>query len=234
MNAKKLTGLLLTAGLCLSLLAGCGSAAGTSASTTSGSASSGTGTAEDTSLQDVKTSGTLRVGMCPEYAPFESVDSSGSIVGFDPSLAAALAQQLGVKVECVNTPWEGLIAGLNNGDYDVIMRITGELLAMLKKYQPIWINTHFSHPREITPDSARACESIVDAGIPLGNQTVLLRGINNSAATLKELFLKLVHLRVRPYYLYQCDLSRGIGHFRTTVDEGIDIMPTYLVNTASK
>jgi len=121
MNAKKLTGLLLTAGLCLSLLAGCGSAAGTSASTTSGSASSGTGTAEDTSLQDVKTSGTLRVGMCPEYAPFESVDSSGSIVGFDPSLAAALAQQLGVKVECVNTPWEGLIAGLNNGDYDVIM-----------------------------------------------------------------------------------------------------------------
>lgn len=104
------------------------------------------------------------------------------------------------------------------------MRITDELLAMLRKYQPIWINTHFTHPKEITPDSARACGAIVDAGIPLGNQTVLLRGINDSAETLKELFLKLVHLRVRPYYLYQCDLSRGIGHFRTTVDEGIEIM----------
>jgi lysine 2,3-aminomutase len=104
------------------------------------------------------------------------------------------------------------------------MRITEELLSMLKKYQPIWINTHFTHPREITAESARACTAIVDAGIPLGNQTVLLRGINDRAETLKELFLKLVHLRVRPYYLYQCDLSRGIGHFRTTVDEGIDIM----------
>ena len=110
------------------------------------------------------------------------------------------------------------------------MRITDELLTMLKKYQPIWINTHFTHPREITPASAQACQAIVDAGIPLGNQTVLLRGINNSVETLKELFLKLVHLRVRPYYLYQCDLSRGIGHFRTTVDEGIDIMHTLTGN----
>ena len=104
------------------------------------------------------------------------------------------------------------------------MRITEELLTMLKKYQPIWINTHFTHPREITPESGKACAAIVDAGIPLGNQTVLLRGINDRTEILKELFLKLVHLRVRPYYLYQCDLSRGIGHFRTTVDEGIEIM----------
>lgn len=104
------------------------------------------------------------------------------------------------------------------------MRITQELLNMLRKYHPIWINTHFAHPREITPESARACTAIADAGIPLGNQTVLLRGINDDAQTLKELFLGLVHLRVRPYYLYQCDLSRGIGHFRTTVDEGIAIM----------
>lgn len=104
------------------------------------------------------------------------------------------------------------------------MRITGELLDMLRKYHPIWINTHFTHPREITEESERACTAIVDAGIPLGNQTVLLRGINDSADTLKELFLKLVHMRVRPYYLYQCDLSRGIGHFRTSVDKGIEIM----------
>ncbi len=104
------------------------------------------------------------------------------------------------------------------------MRITDELLAMLKKYQPIWINTHFNHPNEITPDSARACAAIVDAGIPLGNQSVLLRGVNDNVETMKKLLLGLVHMRVRPYYLYQCDLSRGISHFRTKVETGIDIM----------
>jgi lysine 2,3-aminomutase len=104
------------------------------------------------------------------------------------------------------------------------MRIDDELLDMLKKYQPIWINTHFNHPREITPDSERACRKIVDAGIPLGNQTVLLRGVNDDLTTMKELMLRLVHNRVRPYYLYQCDLSRGISHFRTPVETGIDIV----------
>lgn len=104
------------------------------------------------------------------------------------------------------------------------MRITRELLEMLRKYHPIWINTHFNHPREITPEAERACEAIVDAGIPLGNQSVLLRGINDNAETMKELLLKLVHMRVRPYYLYQCDLSVGISHFRTDVDTGIDII----------
>lgn len=104
------------------------------------------------------------------------------------------------------------------------MRITEELTAMLKKYQPIWINTHFNHPNEITPDAARACAMIVDAGIPLGNQSVLLRGVNDDADVMKELLLKLVHMRVRPYYLYQCDLSQGISHFRTRVDAGIDII----------
>lgn len=104
------------------------------------------------------------------------------------------------------------------------MRITDELLSMLKKYHPIWINTHFSHPREITPESRRACEAIVDAGIPLGNQSVLLRGINDNSDVMRELVLGLVKMRVRPYYLYQCDLSQGIGHFRTTVDKGIKII----------
>lgn len=104
------------------------------------------------------------------------------------------------------------------------MRITDDLVEMLKKYHPIWINTHFNHPNEITEASELACEKLVDAGIPLGNQSVLLRGINDNTATMKELLLKLVHMRVRPYYLYQCDLSRGIGHFRTTVDTGIKIM----------
>lgn len=104
------------------------------------------------------------------------------------------------------------------------MRITDELLTMLKKYHPIWINTHFNHPQEITPESSAACERIANAGIPLGNQSVLLRGINNDAEILKSLFTKLIRIRVRPYYLYQCDLSTGIGHFRTSVNEGIDII----------
>lgn len=104
------------------------------------------------------------------------------------------------------------------------MRITDSLVGMLKKYHPIWINTHFNHPKEITKASASACAKIVDAGIPLGNQSVLLNGVNDSADILKELFLKLVKMRVRPYYLYQCDLGRGIGHFRTPVETGISIM----------
>lgn len=104
------------------------------------------------------------------------------------------------------------------------MRIDSELTDMLKKYHPIWINTHFNHPNELTPDAARACAALVDAGIPLGNQTVLLRGVNDDADTMKRLMLGLVHMRVRPYYLYQCDLSRGIGHFRTKVEEGVSIV----------
>lgn len=104
------------------------------------------------------------------------------------------------------------------------MRIDAELLNMLKKYHPIWINTHFSHPLEITPEAENACGAIVDAGIPLGNQTVLLRGINDDLETMKRLMLRLVHMRVRPYYLYQCDLSTGIGHFRTDVDKGVEII----------
>lgn len=104
------------------------------------------------------------------------------------------------------------------------MRITPQLLSMLKKYQPIWINTHFNHPKELTPEAVKACADIVDAGIPLGNQSVLLKGINDDTAIMKELLLKLVKSRVRPYYLYQCDLSQGIGHFRTKVEKGIEII----------
>lgn len=104
------------------------------------------------------------------------------------------------------------------------MRITPELLGMLKKYQPIWINTHFNHPKELTEDSIKACADIVEAGIPLGNQSVLLRGINDDTEIMKELLLKLVKARVRPYYLYQCDLSQGLDHFRTKVEKGIEII----------
>jgi lysine 2,3-aminomutase len=104
------------------------------------------------------------------------------------------------------------------------MRIDSQLLNMFKRYQPIWINTHFNHPKEITDKSRRACEAIVDAGIPLGNQSVLLREVNDNANTMSRLLTELVKMRVRPYYLYQCDLSQGISHFRTRVDTGIEIM----------
>jgi lysine 2,3-aminomutase len=101
------------------------------------------------------------------------------------------------------------------------MRITPALLAMFKRYQPLWINTHFNHPQELTPAAQRACGAIVDAGIPLGNQSVLLKGINDDTETMKTLLLRLVKTRVRPYYLYQCDLSEGLQHFRTDVRTGI-------------
>ena len=103
-------------------------------------------------------------------------------------------------------------------------RITPELCAMLKKYHPIWINTHFNHPNEITAESRRACEMLADAGIPLGNQSVLLAGVNDCVYTMKKLVHELVKIRVRPYYIYQCDLSMGLEHFRTPVGKGIEII----------
>ena len=103
-------------------------------------------------------------------------------------------------------------------------RITPELCAMLKKYHPIWLNTHFNHPKEVTPESAAACARLADAGIPLGNQSVLLHGVNDCVYTMKKLMHELVKMRVRPYYIYQCDLSMGLEHFRTPVSKGIEII----------
>ena len=103
-------------------------------------------------------------------------------------------------------------------------RITPELCDMLKKYHPIWINTHFNHPNEVTPESSRACEMLANAGIPLGNQSVLLRGVNDCVHVMKKLVHELVKMRVRPYYIYQCDLSMGLEHFRTPVSKGIEII----------
>ncbi|ACR79671.1 MULTISPECIES: lysine 2,3-aminomutase [Kosmotoga] len=111
-------------------------------------------------------------------------------------------------------------------------RITPELVKMLKKYHPIWLNTHFNHPKEITPESAKACETLANAGIPLGNQSVLLRGVNDSPYIMMELVHQLVKIRVRPYYIYQCDLSQGIGHFRTSIRKGIAIMESLIGHTS--
>jgi lysine 2,3-aminomutase len=121
-------------------------------------------------------------------------------------------------------------------------RITDELVAMLRKHHPLWINTHFNHPRELTASSRRALGRLADAGIPLGNQTVLLAGVNDCQRLVRTLNQKLIKNRVRPYYLYQCDLSEGLTHFRTPIGKGIEIIeslrghtsgfsvPTYVVD----
>lgn len=103
-------------------------------------------------------------------------------------------------------------------------RITENLCAILRKYHPVWLNTHFNTSIEITEETKKACEMLVDAGVPVGNQAVILAGINDSVAIMKKLMHDLVKIRVRPYYIYQCDLSEGIGHFRAPVSKGLEIM----------
>lgn len=103
-------------------------------------------------------------------------------------------------------------------------RITDDLVNMLKKYHPIWLNTHFNHPKEFTPEAKEAIRKLADAGIPLGNQSVLLRGVNDCPHIMMNLVHELVKIRIRPYYIYQCDLSLGIEHFRTPVSKGIEII----------
>ena len=121
-------------------------------------------------------------------------------------------------------------------------RITPELVAMLKTHHPLWMSVHTNHSKELTQEVREALGRLADAGIPLGNQSVLLKGVNDRAEILKELFHKLLLCRVRPYYLYQCDLITGSAHLRTTIREGQDIMeqlrgyttgyavPTYVVD----
>lgn len=104
------------------------------------------------------------------------------------------------------------------------MRMTGELLRLLDRRGPLWINTHFNHPREITAEAAEACEKLARLGIPLGNQSVLLAGVNDDVAVMKELVHKLLRIRVRPYYLYHADPVVGTAHLRTTVWKGLEIM----------
>jgi lysine 2,3-aminomutase len=104
------------------------------------------------------------------------------------------------------------------------MRVTPALTKMLRRYHPLWMSLHFTHPAELTPEVAEACGRLADAGIPLGSQTVLLRGVNDDLATLKALFHGLLRIRVRPYYLYQCDPITGSGHFRTTVERGLELI----------
>ncbi len=103
-------------------------------------------------------------------------------------------------------------------------RITPKLVKMLRKYHPIYLNTHFNHPWEITEESKKSCELLADAGIPIGNQCVLMRGVNDNPEIIKDLFRMLLAMRVRPYYLYQADLTKGANHFRTPIKVGLEIM----------
>jgi lysine 2,3-aminomutase len=124
----------------------------------------------------------------------------------------------------------------------VPQRVTEGLISTLKKYGPLWMSLHFNHPKEITKRTRIACEMLADAGIPLGSQTVLLKGINDRPFIMKKLMHELLKMRVRPYYIYQCDLIRGSQHFRTTVNAGINIIeklrghtsgygvPTYVID----
>ncbi len=121
-------------------------------------------------------------------------------------------------------------------------RITPQLCEMLRRYHPLWMSLHFVHPDECTPESAEACGRLADAGIPLGSQTVLLKGVNDDVDTMKQLVHKLLMMRVRPYYLYQCDPISGSSHFRTPVSKGLEIVaglrghttgyavPTYVID----
>ena len=121
-------------------------------------------------------------------------------------------------------------------------RVDDELCEMLQRYHPIWMNLHFNHPNEITPEVARAVDKLTRAGIPVGNQSVLLAGVNDCVHLMRELVQRLVEIRVRPYYIYQCDLVEGSGHFRTPVGKGLEIMeglrghtsgyavPTYVID----
>lgn len=111
-------------------------------------------------------------------------------------------------------------------------RITHDLTAMLKTHKTIWINTHFNHPREITASSRAALRMLADGGFPLGNQSVLLAGVNDCPRIIKRLVHKLVQNRVRPYYLYQCDLSEGLTHFRTPIGKGIEIIESLIGHTS--
>ncbi len=121
-------------------------------------------------------------------------------------------------------------------------RITPALIKVLRRHHPLWLSLHYLHPDECTPESAAACRKLADAGIPLGSQTVLLKGVNDDVAVMKALVHSLLMMRVRPYYLYQCDPISGSSHFRTTVQKGLDIIrglrgfttgyavPTYVID----
>lgn len=194
-----------------------------------------------------------KAGETDKAMPFEYVDQAVEylkahtevrdvlISGGDPlTLSTPFLEKIIQKIDDI--PSVEMIRIGSRAPVVLPQRIDDELVDMLKKYQPIWLNTHFNHPKEMTPDSIKALEKLADAGIPLGNQSVLLAGVNDHPEIMKKLVHVLVKNRVRPYYVYQCDLSHGLSHFRTTVAKGLEIMeylrghtsgfavPTYVID----
>jgi len=167
--------------------------------------------------------------------PKERIDKAIEYIAANPKIRDVLLSG-GDALLVPDNILEGIIARLRAIEHVEIIRIgtrtpvvmpqriTDELVMMLKKYHPIWVNTHFNHYDEITAESKAAIDKMADAGIPLGNQSVLLRGVNDCVNIMKRLVTKLAEIRVRPYYIYQCDLSMGIEHFRTPVSKGIEII----------
>jgi lysine 2,3-aminomutase len=164
-----------------------------------------------------------RLRRCVEYLSKHGEIRDVIVSGGDPlTLATSALEQVLSAVRSVKTV-EVIRIGTRI-PVTLPFRVTDELVAMLRKYHPLWINTHFNHPNEITADSTAACRKLADAGIPLGNQSVLLKGINDDPQVMEELLRGLVEMRVRPYYLFQCDLVPGVEHFRTPLSRGIEIM----------
>ena len=164
------------------------------------------------------------------------------ITGGDPLLYADdLVEELLARLRAI--PHVEIIRIGSRTPCTMPQRITQKLCSMLKKYHPLWLNTQFNHPKELTEEAREACARLADAGIPLGNQSVLMRGINDNPETMKQLVQGLVKFRVRPYYIYQAQLLAGTAHFRTPVEAGIDILrslrgyttafaiPTYVLDT---
>lgn len=163
------------------------------------------------------------------------------ITGGDPLTMANLNLEWMLK-ELRSIPHVEIIRIGSRTPVTMPMRITDKLVAMLKKYHPIYLNTHFNHPMEITEESKQACEKLSNAGIVLGNQAVLLNGINNDKYVMRCLNQELLKIRVRPYYLFHAKTVKGTTHFNTSIDDGIEIMeylrgytsglaiPYYIVN----
>lgn len=192
-------------------------------------------------------------GQNDEQAPKDRIDKAIEYIKNTPSIRDVLLSG-GDALLMSDAALESIISRLRAIEHVEIIRIgtrtpvvmpqriTPELVSMLKKYHPIWVNTHFNHYDEITPESKKAIDLMADAGIPLGNQSVLLKGVNDCLHVMKKLLTRLAQIRVRPYYIYQCDLSLGIEHFRTPISKGIEIMeglrghisgycvPTYVVD----
>jgi len=164
---------------------------------------------------------TIAAGL--EYLKRTPAISDVLVSGGDP-LMLSVARLEGILQELRAIPSVATIRIGTRVPCTLPMRVTPRLAAMLKKYHPLYINTHFNHPAEITPEAELACVRLADAGIPLGCQTVLLRGVNDSPEIIRELLYRLVRIRVKPYYLFQADLTKGTSHFRTTVDTGLGIM----------